>query len=137
MKDIIELGKIVGTHGVRGEVRVDNWAEETLWKGLKTVRVGDQEMELTAARPHKSFMLLTLETVDTMDQAMTLKNKIITIAREQINLPKGQYLYCDLYGFSVFDLRTQTEIGTLKEVRETPASLLYVIDRDADRKSVV
>lgn len=130
MNDLVELGKIVGTHGVRGELRAEDWAEPGLWTGLKSIFVGGAPMEILSARPHKSFMLLKLKDVDTMDGAMVLKGRLITVPREQIKLEDGRYLYRDLYGFSVFDLRTQTEIGTLSEVRESPASMLYVVSKN-------
>ena len=52
----------------------------------------------------------------------------ITVRREQVRLEKGQYLYRDLYGFSVYDQRSGQTIGTLREVLERPASMVYVID---------
>ena len=48
--------------------------------------------------------------------------------RWQVRLEKGQYLYRDLYGFSVYDQRSGQTIGTLREVLERPASMVYVID---------
>lgn len=128
MNASVELGKIVGTHAVRGEVRAENWAEPALWQGLKTVCAAGREWPLLAFRPHKNFMLLTLQGVETVEQAMALRGAVITVPRSQIRLPAGRFLYQDLYGFSVFDLRTNTVIGTLKEVQETPASVLYVVD---------
>ena len=128
MTDTVELGKIVGTHGVRGEVRAENWLDAPLWKSLKSVFAGDDELELEAARPHKSFMLLKLRGVDDIDAALALRGRLLTVPRARIRLPAGQYLDSDLYGFSVFDERTHSVLGTLREVRESPASLLYVVE---------
>lgn len=128
MSEPVELGKVVGTHGVRGELRLENWLDAPLWKGLTRVFSGETAYALLAARPHKSFMLLRLAGIDTPDAARALRGLVLTVPREAICLPAGRYLYRDLYGFTVFDLRTQRVIGTLREVRESPAALLYVIE---------
>ena len=128
MSDVVELGKIVGIHGVRGEVKAENWAEPALWEGLNTISAGDRELKLLEARPHKIFMLLKLGDVETPEQAEALRGLVVSVPRDRIKLSEGHFLYRDLYGFSVFDLRTGTVIGTLREVRENPASVLYVVD---------
>ena len=126
--DILECGKVLNTHGIRGEVKVDNYCDPGFFKKLRTVCIGGTEYTLRSARDHGAFVLLTLEGVDTIEQAMSLKNKPITVRREQVRLEKGQYLYRDLYGFSVYDQRSGQTIGTLREVLERPASMVYVID---------
>lgn len=130
MSDVVELGKIVGIHGVRGEVRAENWAEPALWKGLNTISVGTRELKLLEARPHKIFMLLKLDEIETPAQAEALRDLVVSVPRDRIKLPEGRFLYRDIYGFSVYDLRTGTVIGTLSEVRESPASMLYVVDME-------
>lgn len=128
MNDLVELGRIVGAHGVRGELRADNWLEPALWEGLETLLVNGVEYPLRGARPHKGFMLLTLGGVEDMDGALALRGRALTVPRSALRLREGQFLYRDLYGFTVFDLRSDGPIGTLKEVRESPASLLYVVE---------
>ena len=126
--DILECGKVLNTHGIRGEIKVDNYCDPGFFKKLRTVCIGGTEYAIRSARDHGAFVLLTLEGVETIEQAMPLKNKPITVRREQVRLEKGQYLYRDLYGFSVYDQRSGQTIGTLREVLERPASMVYVID---------
>ena len=114
--DILECGKVLNTHGIRGEVKVDNYCDPGFFKKLRTVCIGGTEYAIRSARDHGAFVLLTLEGVETIEQAMPLKNKPITVRREQVRLEKGQYLYRDLYGFSVYDQRSGQTIGTLREV---------------------
>lgn len=126
--DILECGRILNTHGVHGEVKAENYCDEGFFKKIRQITVGGQPYVLRQAREHGTFVLLTLEGVDTVEQAMLLKGKPITIPRADLKLKKGEYLYQDLYGFSVYDLRREAVIGTLKEVLERPASLVYVLD---------
>jgi len=124
----LEAGKIVNTHGVRGEVKIMPWADspEFLQK-IKTLYVGGEAVKVTASRVHKGFVLCKLEGVDDVNAAMALKNKEVTADRDAIRLPKGHFFYSDIYGFDVYDFRHQAVIGTLKEVREYPTGMMYVI----------
>ncbi len=128
--EMIECGKVLNTHGVRGELKVDNYCDEGFYKKIKTIFVGGTEYKIKSARDHGAFVLLMLEGIETVEQAMLLKNKPITARRADLKLKKGEYLYQDLYGFEVFDLRKEAVIGKLREVLERPASMVYVIDCD-------
>ena len=128
--DILECGKVLNTHGIRGELKVDNYCDDGFFKKIKTIFIGGTEYTIKSARDHGTFVLLTLDGIETVEQAMLLKNKPITARRADLKLKKGQYLYQDLYGFDVYDQRSQKVIGTLKEVLERPASMVYVIDCD-------
>ncbi len=128
--DILECGKVLNTHGVRGELKVENYCDEGFFKKLKTITIGSAQYTIRSSRPHGAFVLLTLEGIDTVEQAMVLKGKAITIPRADVKLKKGEYLYQDLYGFAVFDTRTGALIGKLREVLERPAHMVYVIDSE-------
>ena len=128
--DILECGKVLNTHGVRGEIKVDNYCDEGFFTKIKDVAIGGAPYRIRAAREHKGFVLLTLEGVETVEQAMLLKNKPVTARRADLKLKKGQYLYQDLYGFAVYDQRSERVIGVLREVLERPASMLYALDSD-------
>ena len=128
--EILECGKVLNTHGVRGELKVDNYCDDGFFKKIKTIFIGGNEYTIKSARDHGTFVLLTLDGIETVEQAMLLKNKPITARRADLKLKKGEYLYQDLFGFDVYDLRSDTVIGKLKDVLERPASMVYVIDCD-------
>ncbi|MBR5390475.1 MAG: 16S rRNA processing protein RimM [Clostridia bacterium] len=121
----IEIGRILNTHGVRGEVKAEIYCDPALLRGLQAITVGGAEYTLKSFRGHGAFFLLTLEGVDSIGAAMPLKGKPITAERETLPLKQGEYLFSDIYGFDVFDTRTQQVIGTLSEVLERPASMIY------------
>ena len=123
----LECGRITNTHGVRGELKAENYCDEGLFQSLKQITVGGTEYHLISSRAHGAFVLLTLRGIDTVEAAMPLKGKAITVRRDSIHLKQGEYFYQDLYGFQVFDLRRNAVIGTLAEVLERPASMLYRI----------
>lgn len=129
MKEL-DCGRIVNTHGVRGEVKVDCYCDFDILAGLKTVLVDGVPYRLLSCRCHKNFVLAVLEGVTSVEQAQALKGKALTVDRAEVTLPEGRFFYSDLFGFSVFDLRKSAVLGTLSAVRESPAAMLYVVDCD-------
>ena len=89
-KDYLELGQIVGTHGVRGEVRVNPWCDGPEFaKQFKTLyydAAGTQPVKVLACRPHGNVVLMKLEGVETVEQANLLRSKVLYIARKDANL---------------------------------------------------
>ena len=71
-------------------------------------------------------MIARLEGVDDVNAAMTLKNKTISVRREDARLPKGAFFLQDILGARVVD-EDGREIGVLEDVLETPASNVYVV----------
>ncbi len=124
----LEIGKIINTHGVRGELKVDPWCDpQDVFPCLDEIQAGGEGYAVAGWRMHKGFVLLTLAGVDSMDAAVALKNRVLTAPRDKIRLPEGRYFYSDLFGFDVYDSRTGAVIGVLDDVRELPGGDLYVV----------
>ncbi len=121
-------GKIVNTHGVRGEVKIECYCDYDVFEKIKDLYVENTAYNVVARRMHKGFFLVALEGIEDVECAMALKGKEIYGDKGAIKLPKGHFFFSDIYGFEVYDHRTEQIIGTLKEVRENPANMLYVID---------
>ena len=70
VKQYLETGRIVGTHGVRGEMRVEPWSDspESLCR-LKALYLdgGKRKLDIVSIRPHKSMVLLKVQGVDSID----------------------------------------------------------------------
>ncbi|MBQ2866087.1 MAG: 16S rRNA processing protein RimM [Clostridia bacterium] len=130
MKSVIECGRIVNTHGIAGEVKIENYCDEGFYKRISRITAGSESFEVLSSRTHKGFVLARLEGVNTVEDAMRLKGKTVFANREDIDMPRGHVFYSDLYGFDVYDRRVQRVIGKLKEVRESTASMLYIIESE-------
>ena len=124
---LLSCGKVVNTHGIRGEVKIDNYCDDDFFAKVKNIFIGGEPYKVVSSRNHKGFALVTLQGIDSVEKAMALKNKEVTADRDAIRLPKGHFFYSDIYGFDVYDFRHQAVIGTLKEVREYPTGMMYVI----------
>ena len=130
VKRFLETGKIVGTHGVRGEVRVDPWSDSPEFvKRLKHLYFdeGKVPVSLESSRVHKNQVLLKLKDVDTVEQADALRGKVLWLDREEVQLPEGTVFQQDLIGLRAVDGSTGTEYGTLEEVLPTGANDVYLI----------
>ena len=127
-KPYLEAGQIVGTHGVRGEVRVQPWCDSpqqfATFKKLYWAKEGKQAVKLRA-RPHKNIALALLEGIDTVEAAQVLRGKMLYVDRRDIKLPKGHHLVQDLIGMTIVDADTGETYGTLTDVSQTGANAVY------------
>ena len=141
-KQFLEIGKIVSTHGVMGEVRVQPWCDdaellaesETLFfddKGRKRVRVLN-------GRVHKNIVILKLEGTDSMEAAQMLRNRVLYIDREELELPEGSYFIQDLIGLEVLNADVpEKSYGKLSEVFPTGANDVYEVTDDSGNKRLI
>ena len=123
----IDAGKIVNTHGVRGEVKIEVWLDSAqMLKRCGRVYLGGEEKKILSAKEHKGFLIAQLEGVEDVGAAQALKNRVVQIARTDAKLPRGAYFLQDILGAAVVD-ESGAEIGTLAEVIENPAQRIYVV----------
>ena len=121
----IEAGKIVNTHGVRGEVKIQVWLDSPeFMRRFKTIYIDSRPVKLVSSRAHKGFLIALLDGVDDINAAMSLKNKTVYIDRAEAPLKKGEYFLCDIIGASVVTEDGES-VGTLEDILETPASSVY------------
>ena len=116
LNQFLEAGKIVGTHGLQGELRVDPWCDSAEFLAqFKTLYwdKGAQKLEVSSSRVHKTQLLLKLKGIDTIEQGDTLRGKIIYISRDDVKLEQGRYFMQDLVGLEVFDADNCVYYGTL------------------------
>ena len=126
--EFITVGAVVNAHGIRGEVKVNPAGFDPAFiASFRTLYIGGRETKVTAARVHKSTVLLTLPGVDTMDDALSLKGRAVAIRRTDARLPKGQFFDEELEGCAVVDDATGQEIGRLDKVLSYPAHKVYQV----------
>ncbi len=131
-KAFIEAGRIVNTHGVAGEVKIEVWLDSPQFlRRCGRVFLNGTERKLLSARAHKQFLIAKLEGVEDLNAAMALKGRVLSIAREDAKLPEGSYFLQDILGARVVDEQGK-EIGRLAEVLERPASRIYVVQGETE-----
>ena len=131
-KQYIEAGKIVNTHGVHGEVKIQVWLDSPEFlKKFKTVYIDEKAVKLISGRVHKGSLIAVLDGVSDVNAAMCYKNKTVYIDRKDAHLPKGSYFLQDIIGAAVVD-ENGIKIGVLEDILETPASAVYVVRGDTE-----
>ncbi len=126
----IEAGKIVGTHGIKGEMKVESWMDSPeVLKKIKKLYLngGEKDIGLLSSRVHKNQVLITVEGVTDPSKADTYRGKTVYADRNDIKLPKGKYFLCDLLGLEVYDAESGVLYGKIKDIIQAPANDVYVI----------
>ncbi|MBO5048411.1 MAG: 16S rRNA processing protein RimM [Clostridia bacterium] len=129
-KAYLEIAKIINTHGVRGAVKLDPWCDtpETLKKIKKLYLENGTAFDVSNVKMiNGGFVVLSLSGVETVEDAVKLKNKILLAKREDIPLAEGAHFICDLIGMPVKDAETGKIYGTLLEVTQPALQELYVV----------
>ena len=131
-RQYIDAGKIVNTHGVRGEVKIEVWLDSPeMLRRCGRVFLGGAEKKLLSARGQKGFLIAALEGVDDLNAAMALKERVVQIDRADAKLPKGSFFLRDILGASVVD-ESGAEIGRLADVLELPGQRVYVVKGETE-----
>ncbi len=141
MKQYLELGQIVSTHGVRGEMRFNPWCDSadfaTKFNTLYFDAEGKQSVAVQSARVHGNIVLLKLEGIDTMEKAQALKQKVLYIDRESADLPENTWFVEDLLGCRVVEDGTETVYGSITDVQKYPANDVWTVKEPSGKEVLV
>ena len=132
MKEYLDCGQIVNTHGVRGEVRIVPWADSPDFLcRFSTLYIDGAPRRVLSSRVHKSSVIAKLDGVDTVDEAMLLRGKTVQLRRADARLPGGTFFLADIIGLKVVDEEGRT-MGMLKEVLSPSVQQVYVIEGERE-----
>ena len=141
IKDYIECGKIINTHGCRGGVKAESWcnSEEDLaaFKRL-FIKNGNEfeEYKVTKSAIFKQFVIFEFKGLDDMDKAMLLKNKTLYALRKDFKLEEGEFFLADMIGLEVIDADDGRVYGKLREIMNRGASDIYVVDTPTGERMI-
>ena len=127
-RELLDAGKIVNTHGIRGEVKIQPWADSPgFLAGFPCIYIGGEPVTVLSARVHKGCVIAALDGVSDIDGAIRLKNKTVSIRRADVQLEQGRHFVADLIGLRAIDAVNGTELGLVADVLAYPANDVYVI----------
>ena len=125
--EFIEAGKIVNTHSVYGELKVQPWSDtEDFLCDFDVIYIDKKPYEVERARVHKTCVLLKLSGINSINEAEKFRNKIVWVDKSEVELDDDTYFIADLEGLSVVD-DDGTELGILREVISLPSNDVYVV----------
>jgi 16S rRNA processing protein RimM len=142
-EELIAVGKISGTHGVRGHLKVYSYSGNI--ESLSAARVvtlrrpegtAIGEFDIRSVKPHGSGFILLLNGFDDIDQALPLVGSELCLTRSQFPEPEDdEYYWCDLIGLQVVTAEG-VKLGTIAEIFETGSNDVYVV-RDGKREYLI
>lgn len=137
--EIIETGKIVGTHGVNGELKLQSWADNpSVFFELDHFYIDGKIFRISSVRHQKNIILVKLDGIDNLNKAELMRNKIVYVERTVFKLEEGSYFIKDLLGIDVYDADNESLCyGKISDVMATGANDVYEItDGDGTKRLI-
>lgn len=139
MEEILQVGIITSTHGVRGEVKVFPTTDDVKrFKRLKNVILDTGrekiELEIEGVKFFKQFAILKFKGIDNINDVEKYRQKSLYVTRDNaVRLKRDEYFIADLIGLKVID-ENDEEIGVMTDVMQTGANDVYVIRMNDGRE---
>lgn len=132
MEKTFKMGKIVNTHGVKGEIKIYPYTDDPykldVLKYILIEGQGDQKFKLTSFRLHKNMILTKIKGINDINDVTQYLQKEIFVYRsdvEAIDDDEGHYIV-DLIGCEIVD-ENETIVGILMDVLQNTAQDLYEV----------
>ncbi len=133
MKQYLEAGEFVTTHGVNGELRLYPWCDGPQFLcGFSTLHLnanGTKPLQVDALRAHKNLCIVKLAGVHSVEDARPFIGKTVYIDRDDAYLPAGRHFVQDLLGLAVQDADTGETYGVIRDVTRPGRHEVYEIER--------
>lgn len=134
MEQLLQVGVISSTHGIRGEVKVFPTTDDPdRFRKLKQVILDtgreQKGLEIEGVKFFKQFVILKFKGIDNINDIEMYKGRDLWIPREEAQeLGEDEYYVADLIGMDVL-LENGEKFGVLRDVMETGANDVYIVDR--------
>lgn len=134
------IGKIVGSRGVNGELKIDPWCdspEDFFDIKIFFTDTNDSSLDIENLRVHKNQVLMKIKNINDKTSAENLRGKSVYAFKKDIPIDEGRYFIEDLKGCQVLDAKSKVIYGTLKDVLNTGASDIYSIGDSQNKEYLV
>lgn len=133
-KEYLKIGKIVGSHGIKGMMRIECWCDSPQFfckfKRVFLKETQDSILEIEKASAHKNIALVKFKGFDSIEQAEEMRGTVLYIYRDDAKLPKGSYFIEEILNCKVYDDETKEFYGTIKDISPTGANDIWHIVKD-------
>lgn len=132
MKQYLEIGKIINTHGIKGEVKFELWCDDIAYlKQFKTLYLdenGGSALSVVSVRPQKNHAIVKFSEINSIDMAENYKNKVLFCNRDDAEIDEEANYIQDLIGCYVVNAETEEEYGKVVDVLNYGASDILDIE---------
>ena len=142
MTSELEIGQIVNTFGIKGEVKVKPFTDDIKrFDKLKKINIeqknSKKEYEIENIKYHKDMVILKLKGIDQIEQAELLRNSYLKIDRnEEEPLEENTYYIVDLLGLSVYT-EEGILLGILDDIYNTGSNDIYVVKDELGKQTLL
>ncbi|MDY3971281.1 MAG: ribosome maturation factor RimM [Clostridia bacterium] len=136
--DLLEVGKIVNTHGLRGEVKVVPWTDyPEVFEDIETVYIkkkSDYErLDIAGIKYQKNNLIIRFAQLKDINEAEKYKNRVLYAERTSLGeLPEGVYYIADLIGLDVVK-EDGEKVGVISDVFNTGSNDIYEVKREGQK----
>lgn len=145
--EYLHVGRLVGTHGIRGEVRVlsdTDFPDIRFTPGSKLLLLHENlpdplPLTVEKSRPHKSALLVKFREWDNINEAEPYKGGRLAVYKSDlapVNEDEGEFYYHQIIGCSVVTTEGE-ELGTVKEILSLPANDVWVVRSKGNGKEIL
>ena len=134
----LEIGKIVNTHGLRGDVKVVPWSDyPEIFEEIGFVYLDkNTKLQIKNVKYQKNNVILKLDAINSIEQAEKLKEKVLLVDKDDIEiLDEDTYFVADLIGLSVYE--DDEKLGVLSDVIPVAGADVYVIKREKGKDILI
>ncbi len=140
--EYLECARAVGTHGVRGTVRLENMCDSaSVLAGLHVMyrRVKGEYLPLTVINSsvQKLMVLTHFEGIDTLEDAVALKGVTFYAKRDDFQLDDGDFFIADLIGLPVTDIDSNEKYGTVDDVLTQGVQDIYIVKEESGKTFMI
>lgn len=132
MKKFVYIGRIVNTHGIKGELRLlSNFEKkDRVFKPNVSIYIGKEKQKecIESYRSHKEFDMITIEGYTSINEVLKYKGKSVYVEREVLQLQENEYLYDDLIG--LFVIEKEKILGKIKEIVYNNTNVLLYVESE-------
>lgn len=132
MDEFTYVGKIVNTHGLKGEVRIlsDFEKKDKVFIPGMTIYIGRKKEKeiINTYRHHKVFEMITMKGYSDINEIIRYKGLYVYVKKEDLNLNDNEYLDSDLISLNVYV--DNNNIGIITDIRDSGHNKFLVIKTD-------
>lgn len=142
MNNYLELGQIVNVRGLKGEVKVNSFAQdnsrfETLEEVFVKSKKNLDKYKIEKVSYAKNQVILKFEGINTIEEAEKLRNSYILVDRKELeDLPEGVYYIADLIGLEVYTEENEY-LGKVDDIFQTGSNDVYVVKNDLGQNKLL
>ena len=140
--DFLEVGKIINTHGLRGEVKIVTWTDypevfEEIGAVYVKVCTDAEKMTIKNVKYQKNNIIVKFAEINSIEEAEKYKNAVLLAERDALGeLPEGVYYIADLIDCVIFEENGE-KIGVLQDVFSTGSNDVYDIKRENKKNLLI